>query len=719
MTPVPLDPPSNPVWVDTVLKWDAAEHARSYTIILYKDGAEVSRFGAATSVVNLRMNLYDHGEGVYTARVIAVGDGIRYLTSDPSAMSANDCDYRNDYSATTFFYDDFDPPDFAPGDVVGQNGWELKHTGTANGMVVTDPPAAPPNVAAGNALKFKGVTPTMTKPISLSAPVIVLDLSIYTKPGTAAVINLENLNLGNANIIVNGTNLQYVDIFETKTFAALPNDRWHTLRMTLSKVNKSAVYNDLVIEVDGVKYDVKTHYESSYIDAFTIKEITAGGEMYVDNVRMSIPPASSNPLPTASGLQITGSDSGLLTGRYTYNSAIGAAEGATAYRWYTAPAQKGPYTALAGAAGRTYQMTLADTGKWFQCEVTPSDENGIVGDALMSLPYRHMFKPTAQNVCYTDDGTRLTGAYVYDSFDNIPQGGSKFRWLYADARDGQYIPISGEVKIEYSPAAQMRKKFIKFEVTPVTAEGTAGEAALSLPNSVTQTGKELMIAAGKLVFGSISGQSNTRVTAPLTLMAQIDGVNLTWRSNNEAVITNQGAVFQPEYGGNKIVTLTATLTKDGETFTKSFKISVPSLDPYGTARYNPDSVFIRGVHYGGDSGSAVMFLDVTLQDWFYSDVIWAAEQGLLRGVSQELFEPDGLLTARMAEIVAARSAGGQEPPWDDTPLVTRARFLEILGIGTEILRGDENGDLMLEKTLTRAEACAVLHRLRGEGSREI
>ncbi|MEQ2443077.1 S-layer homology domain-containing protein [Pseudoflavonifractor sp. CLA-AP-H29] len=89
--------------------------------------------------------------------------------------------------------------------------------------------------------------------------------------------------------------------------------------------------------------------------------------------------------------------------------------------------------------------------------------------------------PTATDVAFTGilhSGQILTGSYTFTDTDE-GQGGKEgvtaFRWLSADAIDGEYTAIEGETGKTLALTDDLDGKYIKFEVTPVDGYGKAGE----------------------------------------------------------------------------------------------------------------------------------------------------------------------------------------------------------------------------------------------------
>lgn len=93
--------------------------------------------------------------------------------------------------------------------------------------------------------------------------------------------------------------------------------------------------------------------------------------------------------------------------------------------------------------------------------------------------------PTATDVDFTGilhSGQILTGSYTFADSDK-GQGGKEgvttFRWLSADAIDGEYTAIEGETSKTLALTDELNGKYVKLEVTPVDGYGKAGEAVTS------------------------------------------------------------------------------------------------------------------------------------------------------------------------------------------------------------------------------------------------
>lgn len=79
----------------------------------------------------------------------------------------------------------------------------------------------------------------------------------------------------------------------------------------------------------------------------------------------------------------------------------------------------------------------------------------------------------------------------------------------------------------------------------------------------------------KLIANSLEITNKDNIEKDINLQTSLDGATITWKSNNETVITNTGKVSRPQIGKlDEKVTLTATITKDGKNETKDFTLTV-------------------------------------------------------------------------------------------------------------------------------------------------
>lgn len=116
------------------------------------------------------------------------------------------------------------------------------------------------------------------------------------------------------------------------------------------------------------------------------------------------------------------------------------------------------------------------------------------GTGFEEIPFREMGTASAfNNPPYVENAQiygnlalsrELRASYDYTDRERDPQGASRYRWLVSDTIDGVYNPIPGATATSFTVTDEQAGKFLKFEVTPVSADGTAGEPVLTPAYSV-------------------------------------------------------------------------------------------------------------------------------------------------------------------------------------------------------------------------------------------
>ncbi|WEK54740.1 MAG: S-layer homology domain-containing protein [Candidatus Cohnella colombiensis] len=200
--------------------------------------------------------------------------------------------------------------------------------------------------------------------------------------------------------------------------------------------------------------------------------------------------------PVASNVTVTGTAQvgETLTGSYTYSDVNNDTEATSTFKWYRADDVAGTNkTAIAGATGTTYTLTIADLGKHISFEVTPvANKAPTTGAAVESSRTSAVIlaeaAPVASNVTVTGTaqvGETLTGSYTYSDVNGDAQGTSTFKWYRADDTAGtNKTAIAGATGTTYTLAVADLGKHISFEVTPIANKapttGTAVESSRTL-----------------------------------------------------------------------------------------------------------------------------------------------------------------------------------------------------------------------------------------------
>ena len=112
---------------------------------------------------------------------------------------------------------------------------------------------------------------------------------------------------------------------------------------------------------------------------------------------------------------------------------------------------------------------------------------------------------------------------------------------------------------------------------------------------------------------------------------------------------------------------------------------LPGTGSTGDRRYTAHWDFNPAIIDALDPTPNADFLDVSSVDWFYYDVRYVCENGLMNGTSRNRFSPYGTATRRPCPVTRCRACG------------------------TGILQG-ANGKLNSSGLATRAQLAAMLHR---------
>ena len=108
------------------------------------------------------------------------------------------------------------------------------------------------------------------------------------------------------------------------------------------------------------------------------------------------------------------------------------------------------------------------------------------------------------------------------------------------------------------------------------------------------------------------------------------------------------------------------------------------------------------------------FLDVRREDWFYKSVRYVVEQGLFQGTTQELFSPHAPMTRGMLVTVLYRLAGSPEVTESSgfADVAADKYYAGAVSWAAEsgIVSGMSAGSFAPEAQVTREQLAAILYR---------
>ncbi len=120
------------------------------------------------------------------------------------------------------------------------------------------------------------------------------------------------------------------------------------------------------------------------------------------------------------------------------------------------------WTLVAGLGTKTVYYEVKDL----------AGNTSVVSD---TITLRDPVAPEVSNVTISGikiEGETLIGSYTFTDADEDAEGVSTYQWYSADTVDGTYNPIGGATNSTLVLSASEVGKFVKFEVTPISATGT-------------------------------------------------------------------------------------------------------------------------------------------------------------------------------------------------------------------------------------------------------
>jgi Concanavalin A-like lectin/glucanases superfamily/Bacterial Ig-like domain len=175
-------------------------------------------------------------------------------------------------------------------------------------------------------------------------------------------------------------------------------------------------------------------------------------------------------------------------------------------------------------------------------------------------------------------------------------------------------------------------------LTATIARGSASDTKAFLLVVIPQLTDAQAVAAAKaaLTIGYASGDSASSVTQNLTLTTTgIDNTQVSWSSNNAAVVSTAGVVTRPATG-DASVTLTATISLRSNSDTQTFPITVKATMTDAQAVAAAKAALAIG-YASGDSASSVTHnltlpttgIDSSTITWASSDLDFISNSGVV------------------------------------------------------------------------------------------
>ncbi len=204
---------------------------------------------------------------------------------------------------------------------------------------------------------------------------------------------------------------------------------------------------------------------------------------------------------------------------------------------------------------------------------------------------------------------------------------------------------------------------------------------------------------------------------------------ITAFSDNSGSNSGGGGSYSTLYKITVEPTTNGKVTVSSATVRKGTSVTITSTPDEG---YRVADVKVNGVSYGKGNVITVPsvnenltievvfkekwdcpFADVNEEDWFYDTVERAYKQGLMNGVSDTLFAPDGNITRGMFVTVLYRMDGeptASEPNFVDVPVNEYYANAVSWANANGIVYGVSETEYAPNDNITREQMAAILHR---------
>ena len=306
----------------------------------------------------------------------------------------------------------------------------------------------------------------------------------------------------------------------------------------------------------------------------------------------------------------------------------------------------GEVTAI-GAGTATITATTVDGGKTATCTVTVTARTYNISATPETLDFGsvnagYTTAPTAQTVTITNTGNQSVTVDLPTSTNYTITAGTGF--------------TSGTATITQNGTAQ-------FTVQPKTglAAGSYNETlAISGDNDVGATVGLSFTVNPKLYTVTVQTNGNGSASASpataenVTVRAVFSPiVNLPDTYDIDLIVSDGGEARLSLTNASEGSTITVTATPD-----VGFKLDYITVDGEridGTTFTMPDHDVTVRVYF--TDGAALPFTDVSAGAWYFDAVGYVYVGGLMDGVSDTLFDPDGTMTRAMVWAILARVDG--------------------------------------------------------------
>ena len=210
------------------------------------------------------------------------------------------------------------------------------------------------------------------------------------------------------------------------------------------------------------------------------------------------------------------------------------------------------------------------------------------------------------------------------------------------------------------------------------------------------------------------------------------GSSITWKSLDTSLIDDNGNVTRPDGRLDKYCVLQVTLTNPSGTLVEEFGVTVEGTGRDTTSDGGTGST-TGIVASGGDGGGAAkkppvpveikppveeaaptVFDDVPEEHWAYESIMALNEKGIINGLNEEMFNPEGIITREqyLAMLVRAFDFTDNNASAEFSDVEKGSWYFDAVSVAQSlgICGGYEDGSFGIGKEITREEMAVMAYR---------
>ena len=413
-----------------------------------------------------------------------------------------------------------------------------------------------------------------------------------------------------------------------------------------------------------------------------------------------------------------------LSGEYDFVDENGDAEGESEYRWLIASEEDGEYKEIPGATEKTLKVTDEIIDKFVKFEVTPvSAREPFKGEAVLSDAVKGLMRPTAKDVSIKKEDNKLVASYTYYDANGDEEDETKIEWYYQAEKGGKYEKIADAEGTEYTLSEKDNNRFISAMVIstsrnyPFLGEGVRTEAIAA---DFLPVATNLKIIGKAKVGGTIG--------AEYTYYDENDDAEgeslIKWYVNDSFECEGVSLNITSKHNGKKVYFTVAPVSKGSSSYGEEVKSETVTVSKQASGTTSGSG--------GGGGGSTPTTpvippkedkpitnipekeegFDDIKGHWAEKEIKELLEKGILKGVSENSFDPDGNLTRAQIAVILKRALNLQNGDMEFSDVSKHAWYYEgVASVGSVGLIMGSDGCFRPDDKITREELSTIIARM--------